>query len=156
MDGYTSYPYFLLHPHLHSILPYLISYSSSSRQKLCRYCHFFRLSCELIRWLTIAKSQALENFYIGDAGAVEGVIGEGKSVSWGGAWTKGEVHKRKLTKKMFLHSDFLTSLSSSLTQLCFTIRKLALRGNRLKDRELLTNQIIIYTSLTYVKPYQNI
>ena len=48
---------------------------------------------------------------------VEGVVGEVKSVSWGGARTKGEVHKRELTKNMFLHSDLLTSLTSSLTPL---------------------------------------
>ena len=45
----------------------------------------------------------------------------------GGRWSEkyllgrctnqGEVHKRKLTNKMFLHSDLLTSLSSSLTPL---------------------------------------
>ena len=63
---------------------------------------------------------------------VEGVGGEVKSVSWGGARTKGELHKRKLTKKMFLHSDLLTSLTSSLTPLFFTIRKLVLRGNKVK------------------------
>ena len=66
------------------------------------------------------------------AGAVEGVVGEGKSVCWGGTRTKGEVHKRELTKNIFLHSDLLTSLSSSLTQLFFTTRKLALRGNKVK------------------------
>ena len=38
----------------------------------------------------------------------------------------------------------------------FTIRKLTLRTNEIKDRELLTNQIVVYTRLTYVKPYQNI
>ena len=48
---------------------------------------------------------------------VEGVVGEVKSVSWGVGQTKGEVHKRELTKNMFLHSDLLTSLTSSLTQL---------------------------------------
>ena len=48
---------------------------------------------------------------------VEGMVGEVKSVSWGGARTKGEVHKRKLTKSMFFHSDFLTSPTSSLTPL---------------------------------------
>ena len=63
---------------------------------------------------------------------VEGVVGEVKSVSWGGARTKGEVHRRELTKKMFLHSDFLTSLTSSLTPLFFIIRKLALRTNEIK------------------------
>ena len=63
---------------------------------------------------------------------VEGVVGEVKSVSWGGARIKGEVHKRELTKKMFLHSDLLTSLTSSLTPLIFTIIKLALQGNKLQ------------------------
>ena len=48
---------------------------------------------------------------------VEGVVGEVKSVSWGGARTKSEVQKRELTNKMFLHSDLLTSLTSSLTPL---------------------------------------
>ena len=33
---------------------------------------------------------------------VERVVGEGKSVSWGGARTKGEVHKREITKKYVL------------------------------------------------------
>ena len=35
------------------------------------------------------------------------VVGEGKSVSWGGAWTKGKGRECELTKKMFLHSDLL-------------------------------------------------
>ena len=82
--------------------------------------------------MTIAKYQALEIVYHTHAGAVEGVVGEGKSVSWGGARTKGEVHKRELTKNMFLHSEFLISLSSSLTQMFLTITKLALRGNGIK------------------------
>ena len=77
----------------------------------------FRLSCELFGWMTIAKYQALELVYRAHAGDIEGVVGEGVSVSWVGAWTKGEVHKRKLTNKMFLHSDLLTSLTSSLTPL---------------------------------------
>ena len=81
---------------------------------------------------TIAKSQALEIVYCAHAGAVEGVVGEGESVSWGGARTKGEVHKRELTKTMFLHSDLLTSLGSSLTPLFFMINKLALRTNEIK------------------------
>ena len=92
----------------------------------------FTLSCELVGWTTIAKSQGLKIVYHAHAGAVEGVVGEGKSVSWGGARTKGEVHKRELTNKMFLHSNLLTSLSSSLTPLFFTIRKLALRTNGIK------------------------
>ena len=74
----------------------------------------------------------LEIFYHTYSGAVEGVVGEGGSVSWGGARTKDEVHKREHTNKMFLHSDLLTSLSSSLTPLFFTIRKLALQNNGIK------------------------
>ena len=92
----------------------------------------FTLFCELIGWPTIAKSQALEIFYGAHAGAVEGVVGEGESISWGGAQTKGEVNKRELANKMFLHSDLLTSLTSSLTPLLFTIRKLVLRTNEIK------------------------
>ena len=92
----------------------------------------FTLSCEIVGWPTIAKSQALEIVYRAHVVAIGGVVGEGKSVSWGRAWTKGEVHKSELTNKMFLHSDLLTSLSSSLTPLFFTIRKLAWRTNEIK------------------------
>ena len=81
---------------------------------------------------TVAKSQALEIVYLAHAGAVEGVVGEGESASWGGALTKGGVHKRELTKKMFLHSDFMTSLSSFLTPLFFMIDKLAFQTNEIK------------------------
>ena len=63
---------------------------------------------------------------------VEGVVGEVKVVSWGGAQTKDEVNKIELTKKMFMCSDLLTSLTSSLTSLFFTIIKLALRTNEIK------------------------
>ena len=86
----------------------------------CSETDYFRLSCEIFGWLTISKYQALKIFYCVHVGAIEGVLGEGESVSWGGAQTKGEVNKRGLIKNMFLHSDLLTSLSSSLTQLCFT------------------------------------
>ena len=68
---------------------------------------------------TIAKYQALEIVYSAHAGAVEGAVGEGESVSRGGAQTKGEVHKHELSNKMFLYSDLLTSLSSSLTPLFY-------------------------------------
>ena len=34
------------------------------------------------------------------------VVGEGKSVSWGGARTKGEGRECELTKNMFIHNDF--------------------------------------------------
>ena len=67
----------------------------------------FTLSCELIRWPTIAKYQALEIVYRTHDGAVEGVVGEGESVSWVFARTKGEVNKRIITNKMFFHSDML-------------------------------------------------
>ena len=131
-DDNPSYPSFLSHLHLHSVLPYLLSYPSSSHRRLCRYCCSFRLYCELVGWLTIVKYQALEIIYRANAGEVERVVGEGKIVSCRGARTKVEVHKRKLTKNMFLHSDFLTSLSSSLTKMYFTIRKLVLRDNGVK------------------------
>ena len=74
----------------------------------------------------------MEIFYRAHAGAVEGVLGEGKSVSWVGARNKGEVHKRKLTNNMFLQNDFLTSLSPSLTPLFFTLRKIVLQNNDIK------------------------
>ena len=92
----------------------------------------FTLSCELFGWPTIAKYQAFEIVYRAHARAVEGVLGKGKSVSLGSAQNKGEVHKSELTNKMFLQSDFLTSLSSSLTPLFFKIRKLALQTNEKK------------------------
>ena len=94
--------------------------------------------------------KALEIFYLVNGASVEGltdrnghrrkVVDEGKSVSWGGAQTKGKGHECKLTKKMFFHSDLLKlclkkngrSMSSFLTQLFFTIRKLALRTNDIK------------------------
>ena len=94
--------------------------------------------------------KALEIVYCTNGAAVEGladrnghrlkVVGEGKSVRWGGAWTKVMGNECELTKYMLFHSDLMklclkkntTSLSSSLTQLCFTIRKLALRGNKVK------------------------
>ena len=105
--------------------------------------------------------KALEIVYRANGAAVEGladrnghiqkVVGEGKSVSWGGAWTKGKGNECELTKYMFymfLHSDLLklclkkntTSLSSSLTQLCFMIRKLALPGNGV-NRQRAINQL---------------
>ena len=105
---------------------------------------------------TIDKYQALEILYHAHTRAIEGVVGEGKSISWGGAQTKGEVHKRKLTKNVFLHSDLLTSLSSSLIPMFFMIKKLTLRNNEIKDRVILTNHIVLYARLTYVEPYQNI
>ena len=61
--------------------------------------------------------KAFEIVYRANGAAVEGladrnghrrkVVGEGGSVSWGGARTKGKGRKCKLTKKMFLNSDLL-------------------------------------------------
>ena len=116
----------------------------------------------------------MEIVYHANGAAVEGladrnghiwkVVGEGKSVSWGGARTKGKGRECKLTKTMFLHSDMLifclkkntTPLSSSLTQLRFTIKKLCCKVMGRKYGDPLTNQMIIYTVLTYNKPYRNI
>ena len=78
------------------------------------------------------RISSVRNFILRTCRGVEGVVGEVKIFSWGDARTKGEVHKRKLTKNMFLHSDLLTSLTSSLTPLFFMIRKLALRTNDIK------------------------
>ena len=61
--------------------------------------------------------KAFEIVYLANGASVEGltdrnghrrkVVGEGKSVSWGGAQPKGKGRECKLTKKMFLHSDLL-------------------------------------------------
>ena len=61
--------------------------------------------------------KALEIVYLANGASVEGladrnghrrkVLGEGKIVSWGGAWTKGKRRECKRTKTMFLHSDLL-------------------------------------------------
>ena len=61
--------------------------------------------------------KALEIVYRANGAAVEGladrnghrqkVVGDGKSVSWGGARAKGKGRECELTKKMFLHSDLL-------------------------------------------------
>ena len=84
--------------------------------------------------------KALKLFYRKNGAAVEGLtdinkhrikdVGEGGSFSWVCAQTKGEGCECELTKKMFFHSDFFQlclekkgrSLSSSLTQLFFTIK----------------------------------
>ena len=61
--------------------------------------------------------KALEIVHHANGAAVEGlagrnghrrkVVGEGKSVSWGGARTKGKGRECELTKNMFLQSDLL-------------------------------------------------
>ena len=61
--------------------------------------------------------KALEIFYRANGAAVEGlsdrnghrqkVLGEEKSVSWGGARTKGKGCECELTRKMFFYSDML-------------------------------------------------
>ena len=61
--------------------------------------------------------KALEIGYRVNGAAVEGladrnghrrkVVGEGKSVSWGGARNKGKGRECKLTKTIFLHIDLL-------------------------------------------------
>ena len=83
---------------------YDIDLVDGAQYKCKRKPWFFRLSCELVGGLTIlgfpvnlsatiAKYQALEIVYRAHAGAAEGAVDEGESVSWGGAWKKGEVHK---------------------------------------------------------------
>ena len=93
----------------------------------------------------------MQIFYLENGAAVEGLadrnghrqkfVGEGKSISWGGAQTKGKGHECELTKKIFLHSDLLKlSLKKKRkineffldTANFLTIRKLALRTNDIK------------------------
>ena len=94
--------------------------------------------------------KALEIVYLENGAAFEGiadrnghrrkVVGEGESVSWGGARTKGKGRECELTKNMFLYIDLLKlclkkngrSMSYSLTQLFSMIRKIALRTNDIK------------------------
>ena len=89
--------------------------------------------------------KALEIVYLSNGAAVEGiadrnghrrkVVGEGKSVSWGGARTKGKGCECEPIKNMFLYSNLLKlclkkngrSMSYYLTKLFFTIRKIASR-----------------------------
>ena len=61
--------------------------------------------------------KALEIVYLINGSSVEGladrnghrrkVVGEGKSVSWGGAQNKGKGRECERTKKLFLQSDLL-------------------------------------------------
>ena len=61
--------------------------------------------------------KALQIVYLANGASVEGladrnvhirkVVGEGKSVSWVGAWTKVKGNECELTRYMFLHSDLL-------------------------------------------------
>ena len=61
--------------------------------------------------------KVLENLYSANGASVEELadrnghrqkfVGEGKSVSWGGAQTKGKERECKSTKNMFLNSDLL-------------------------------------------------
>ena len=44
------------------------------------------------------KISIVRNCILRTCRGVEGVVGEVKSFSWGGARTKGEVHKSELTK----------------------------------------------------------
>ena len=53
------------------------------------------------------KAQAAVEGLADRNGHIQKVVGEGKSVSWGGAWTKGKGNECKITKYMFLHSDLL-------------------------------------------------
>ena len=69
------------------------------------------------------KTSSVRNCIPHTCRGVEGVVDEVQNVSWGGERTKGEVHKREHTKNVFLHSDLLTSLSSSLTPMFLRLKK---------------------------------
>ena len=94
--------------------------------------------------------EALEIVFCGNGASVEGIsdrnghrrkeVGEGKSVSWGGARTKGEGHECELTKKIFFHNDllhFCLKKKRKITEFLpdttvFMIKKLELRNNEIK------------------------
>ena len=73
-------------------------------------------SARIIQDIDLAL-KVLEIIYHANGSTVEGladsngqiwkVVGEWKSVSWGGAWKKGKGREYKLTKNMFFHSDML-------------------------------------------------
>ena len=92
------------------------------------------------------------------------VVGEGKSVSWGGARNKGKGRECKTTKNCSCtvicwscvwrktHHQWVLPWHN-----CFLrLENLLYEPMRKKDRELLTNQIVLYTRLTHVWHYQNI
>ena len=73
----------------------------------------FRFSYELVGWLTIlgfpvnlSGDWPLTNLKRWKLSAAQ-VLGEGESVSWGGAQTKGEGRECELTKNMLFHVDLL-------------------------------------------------
>ena len=68
-----------------------------------------------LKLLGYCQISSVGNFLPRTCQGVERMVGEVEIFSLVGAQTKGEVHKLELTKTMFLHSDFLTSLTSSLT-----------------------------------------
>ena len=82
--------------------------------------------------------KALEIVYHANGAAFEGLsdrnghrrkeVGEGGIFSWGGAQTKGEGRKYKLTKNMFFHNDLL--------QLCL--------GEKRKITEFLPDTTVYY------------
>ena len=94
--------------------------------------------------------KSLETVYHASGAAVEGLgdrnghrrkeVGEGESVSWGGARTKGEGRECKLTKNMSFHNDLLQLCLKKKRKITeffpdttiFTIKKLALRTNEIQ------------------------
>ena len=94
--------------------------------------------------------KALEIVYRANGASVEGLadsnghrqklLGEGKSVSWGGARTKGKGRECEITKNMIFHSDLLKlclKKKHNISELTpdttvFYDYKLALRTNEIK------------------------
>ena len=106
---------------------------------LSRIIKDFDLVLKVLEIVLCANGASVEVLYNRNGHRLK-LLGEGKSVIWGGARTKVEGQECKIIKNMFLHSDQLklrqkkniTSLIFSLTKLCFTIRKLTLRFNGIK------------------------
>ena len=76
-----------------------------------------QMRLQLRDWQINLALKALEIVYLENGVAIEGLadrnghrqklLGEGKSVNWGGARTKGKGRECELTKNIFLHSDLL-------------------------------------------------
>ena len=108
--------------------------------------------------------KALEIFSHAHGAAFEGLsninghrrilVGEGESVSWGGARNKDKGRECELTKNIFFHSDMLKLCLKKKHNVSeffpdttfFTIRKLALQTNEIKiNRDINQSNRIIHT-----------
>ena len=113
----------------------------------------FTLSCELVGILPNLKRWKLSTAHItgrwrGGRWSEKCQLGRWTNKKWG---AQAQTHQQDVLAQWFVDiTDFFPDTT------VFAIRKLASRNNEIKYRYLLTNQIVLYTRLTYVKTYQNI